>query len=333
MKRSSLLLPGRVALIAVLALSSVLAYAADKKGSKDHPLVSRFAGSSIYDYNSKKFDETEIATGLPYTGDQPGKLWEKSVHVEGRITRILYMTPVDTTTLEVARSYRDALTGAGFSMLFECAKEQCGTDGTFSPFARAYRAGHPFTDANTYAGTSEQRYLAAVLKRPAGDVYVDLFVLHNTSSGDTATADHTMVAVEVVESKPMATGEVTVDADAIARALAGAGRITMDNIYFDTGKSSLQAASGGALDEIAKALKAHPELKIEIDGHTDNVGDSRSNQLLSQQRAESVRAALVTRGVDISHLGAKGFGDSKPVASNADEAGRAHNRRVELVRQ
>lgn len=332
MKRS-LLLPGRIALIAVLALSSALAYAADKKGSKDPPLVSRFAGSSIYDYNSNKFDETEIATGLPYTGDQPDKLWEKSLHVEGRITRILYMTPVDTSTLEVARSYRDALTGAGFSVLFECAKDQCGTDGTFSPFARAYRKGHPFTDANTYAGTSEQRYLAAVLKRPAGDVYVDLFVLHNTSGGDSATVDRTMVAVEVVESKTMATGEVTVDADVIARALTGAGRITMNNIYFDTGKSSLKTASGGELDEIAKALKSHPELKIEVDGHTDNVGNSSSNHHLSQQRAESVRAALVALGVPIRRIGAKGFGDSKPVASNADEAGRAQNRRVELVRQ
>lgn len=333
MKRVPSLLFHHVALIAVLTLSCVLAYAGDMKGSQDHPLVSRFAGSSIIDYKVMKFDETDIAIGLAYSGDDPNKLWDKSLHVEGKVTRILYLMPVGTTTLEVARSYRDALTGAGFTLLFQCDKEQCGTDGTFSTFGRTYRKTHPFENVSAFDGVSDQRYLAAVLKRPAGDVYVDLFASHNTISGTPDVMDRTVLALEVVESKPMVTGQVTVDADAIARALAGAGHITMDNLYFDTGKATLQPASNGALDEIAKALKTHPELKVEIDGHTDNVGNSKDNLLLSQQRADAVLAALTGRGVDAANLSAKGLGDSKPVESNATEAGRAHNRRVELVRQ
>lgn len=322
-----------VSAIAVLALSSVFAYAADMKGSQDHPLVSRFAGSSIIDYKVMKFDETDIAVGLAYTGDEPNRLWDKSLHVEGKITRIAYLMPVDTATLEVAHNYQDALTGAGFTVLFQCGKEQCGTDGTFSVFGRNYRKSHPFENVSPFDGVSDQRYLAAVLKRPAGDVYVDLFASHNTISGTADLLDRTVLALEVVESKPMVSGQVTVDPDAIAHALAGAGRITMDNLYFDTGKATLQPTSNAALEEIAKALKAHPELKVEIDGHTDNVGNSKDNLPLSQQRADAVLAALTGRGLDASNLSAQGFGDSKPLESNATEAGRTHNRRVELVRQ
>lgn len=331
MKRVPSLLFHRVALIALLALLPVLGYAADMKGSQDHPLVSRFAGSSIIDYKVMKFDEADIAIGLAYTGDDPNKLWDKSLHVEGKITRILYLMPVDTTTLEVARNYRDALAGAGFTVLFQCDKEQCGTDGTFSPFGRNYRKSHPFEHVSAFDGVSDQRYLAAVLKRPTGDIYVDLFASHNTISGTADVMDRTVLALEVVESKPMDKGQVTVDADAIARALTGAGHITMDNLYFDTGNATLQATSNASLDEIAKALNAHPELKVEIDGHTDNVGNSKDNQRLSQQRADAVLAALTRRGVDSSNLSAKGFGDSKPRESNATEAGRTRNRRVELV--
>ena len=81
-------------------------------------------------------------------------------------------------------------------------------------------------------------------------------------------------------------------------------------------------------------LAEHPELKLTIEGHTDNVGDASANQALSQARAEAVRQALVAGyGAEAGRLEAKGFGASKPAAPNATPEGRAANRRVELVRR
>jgi outer membrane protein OmpA-like peptidoglycan-associated protein len=80
-------------------------------------------------------------------------------------------------------------------------------------------------------------------------------------------------------------------------------------------------------------LKQVSAAKVEIGGHTDNVGAADTNLALSQKRAESVRAALVERGIPTSRLAAKGYGDTAPVADNRSEEGRAKNRRVELVKQ
>jgi outer membrane protein OmpA-like peptidoglycan-associated protein len=81
-------------------------------------------------------------------------------------------------------------------------------------------------------------------------------------------------------------------------------------------------------------LKAHPEMKLAIEGYTDNVGGAAKNQALSEKRAEAVKTYLVSNsGVPAERLTAKGFGSSKPAASNDTEAGRQKNRRVELVKQ
>jgi len=105
-----------------------------------------------------------------------------------------------------------------------------------------------------------------------------------------------------------------------------------ESIYFDFGKSSIQERSFSLLDEIAAVIQAHSELKkIRVEGHTDNVGDDISNLKLSQARADSVKAALVQRGLDIARFDAVGFGEMRPIVSNDTEDGRAQNRRVEFI--
>ena len=95
-----------------------------------------------------------------------------------------------------------------------------------------------------------------------------------------------------------------------------------------------QPESTPTLKEIAAALKGHPELKVEIQGHTDNVGAAAANQALSDARAAAVKTALVSQfGVDAAQLTTKGFGDTKPVADNKTAEGRQNNRRVDLVKQ
>ena len=124
------------------------------------------------------------------------------------------------------------------------------------------------------------------------------------------------------------------ETDVMYDALAAKGRWVTQGILFATGKSEIQPESRPVLKEIAKTLKDHADLKILIEGHTDNVGSSASNLTLSDARAAAVKAALVSDfAVDGARITTKGLGDTKPAAPNATAVGRAQNRRVEVVKQ
>jgi SH3 domain-containing YSC84-like protein 1 len=109
-------------------------------------------------------------------------------------------------------------------------------------------------------------------------------------------------------------------------------RVTLSDVHFKTGSADLTPDSVGALNELVATLKTHPDWKVRVEGFTDNVGSSDSNLKLSSDRADSVASWLADHGIDRSRLTSKGFGEARPVASNSTEAGRAKNRRVELVR-
>jgi OmpA-OmpF porin, OOP family len=104
-------------------------------------------------------------------------------------------------------------------------------------------------------------------------------------------------------------------------------------INFDTGKSDIKPESQPIVDQIATLLKDNPDLKLSIEGHTDNVGTPQANKTLSEKRARAVVAAVVAAGVDAARLSAVGWGQEKPVADNRSEDGRAKNRRVEIVKK
>jgi len=104
-------------------------------------------------------------------------------------------------------------------------------------------------------------------------------------------------------------------------------------IYFETGSAKLKTTSYPALDRVIKVMKSNTTATLSIEGHTDNTGDAVKNQKLSEDRAKSVKAYLVKKGIEETRLEAKGFGDTKPVASNATAAGKAKNRRVVLQLQ
>src|SRR5205823_12098290 len=105
-----------------------------------------------------------------------------------------------------------------------------------------------------------------------------------------------------------------------------------NQIHFATGKFDVPAEAETVLGNVAKALTDNPSWKIRIEGYTDNVGGKDMNQTLSQQRADSVMNWLSAHGVDQGRMTAKGYGDSRPVADNSTDDGRARNRRVEIVR-
>jgi len=107
--------------------------------------------------------------------------------------------------------------------------------------------------------------------------------------------------------------------------------VSMSDVLFDTGKYSLKPGAREKLAKVAGILLAYPGLNIEVGGYTDNVGGDTMNQTLSENRAGSVRDYLVQQGVESASVSARGFGNTLPVASNDNSAGRQQNRRVELL--
>jgi outer membrane protein OmpA-like peptidoglycan-associated protein len=107
--------------------------------------------------------------------------------------------------------------------------------------------------------------------------------------------------------------------------------VSMSDVLFDTGKYSLKPGAREKLAKVAGILLAYPGLSIEVGGYTDNIGGDEMNQKLSENRAGSVRDYLVQQGVTTDSVSAKGFGNTLPVASNDNSAGRQQNRRVELL--
>ena len=107
--------------------------------------------------------------------------------------------------------------------------------------------------------------------------------------------------------------------------------IIMENLYFDTDKSTIRSASDRSLNELATLLETHPTMKITLVGHTDNVGKADYNMQLSKARVESVKSELMKRGIDGSRIGTVGKGMTQPIADNRTREGRAENRRVEII--
>ncbi|MCU1348569.1 MAG: OmpA/MotB domain protein [Acidobacteria bacterium] len=107
--------------------------------------------------------------------------------------------------------------------------------------------------------------------------------------------------------------------------------VTLSSALFDTGKTAIKPGAKATLTRIAKQLQTNPDLKIAVEGHTDNIGGPAKNQTLSEKRAEAVRTYLVAQGVPADRVTATGRGEDEPVASNKTAAGRQQNRRVELI--
>jgi OOP family OmpA-OmpF porin len=301
-----------------MAVGAFSAQGADVAQSKDHPMVSRYAGSEILEYKAKEFD----GYVLPLGRYENRNLKEK-VALEGRLTRIHYIAPAGRSALEVFRNYEQALKAAGFGALFQCHDKDCGREFSFSLSPPSIM----------HHNQNDQKYLSTKLARPDGDIYVSVYTVAAYNTGG-KSKDRVYTQLDVVETRPMQTAMVKVDADAMAREIAASGRVALYGIYFDTGKAEVKSESKPALDEIGKLLKRDASLKLLVVGHTDNAGSFDHNLDLSRRRAQSVAQALASQhGVDAARLKPWGVGYAAPIASNRAEDGRAKNRRVELVSQ
>jgi outer membrane protein OmpA-like peptidoglycan-associated protein len=119
-----------------------------------------------------------------------------------------------------------------------------------------------------------------------------------------------------------------------SQTITSTGKFVTHGILFDTDSDRIKPESAAVIQSIARGLEANPDLKVEIDGHSDSTGIAQHNMDLSKRRAEAVKTVLVSQfGIDASRLTTAGFGSSKPVAPNTTPDGKAQNRRVEFVRK
>jgi outer membrane protein OmpA-like peptidoglycan-associated protein len=145
------------------------------------------------------------------------------------------------------------------------------------------------------------------------------------ASSDVATS-YKLIIMEIEEMQQ------DIQASAMLEALNNEGFIALE-ILFETGKFVIKKESLPIIDQIYEMLKVNVNIKISIEGHTDNIGDAISNKKLSNDRAKSVMDALIAKGIEKTRLSAIGWGQEKPISDNRTEEGKAKNRRVEIVKK
>jgi len=277
----------------------------------DHPLVTPYAGSSIYSKGVKQYDEYRVFKGW----NKKEKKYNTQTF-EGKITKILYKNPPERSVLELYRNYKSALEKQGVSILYECnqANKEC-VDGYVGAHLRQKFGVHAI-------GNKSGRYMFAKLDQEKQIAYLVLAV------GEQSTDVH------VVEMKKMETGKVALNLNALTEDLGKQGFVVIEGIYFDTDKTNIKPESKLAIDEVAKLLRERPNLKLYVVGHTDMQGSLYHNMKLSEGRAKAVVTRLVNEyGISAERLEGRGIGPLAPVASNSKESGRAKNRRVVLVQR
>ncbi|QNK66683.1 OmpA family protein [Variovorax sp. PAMC26660] len=333
----------QLASFAVMAWLSLAAFActsafAAAPPEKDHPLVGRYEGAVLDGTKVMAYDEVGLIKE-PFQNWGGGK--PDLLKLEGKISLYHYKLPGDRSLLEVQRNYESSLKAKGFEILFTCGtanascyKKRPNSVDTTSPydFALAFddpewpRLGSRGDYIRNYFSVSG-RYLLAKKSGPTGTVYASIALAeHNAEVGNHAF-------VRVVESKAMEGDKIVfVDASAMQKSLADTGRINLYGIQFDLDKDVIRPESQPTLDEMTKLMRGNPPLKLSVVGHTDAQGEAKHNDDLSKRRALAVIAVLVKAGVDPRRFTTRGAGAAEPVAPNDNEAGRAKNRRVELVR-
>jgi outer membrane protein OmpA-like peptidoglycan-associated protein len=282
----------------------------DVAGSKDYPGIGRFGGSVITGYAAKDFDAARIQAA-PFKDGQPAD----AKRLEGKVTRIAWRTSPGPSILEVSRNFETQLAKAGFETRVACDTDECG--------------GIPFTEAidalpvpQMWLDGFNYRYYAGRKQEAGREIWASVAVSKNN---DNIYAQLVVVETGAIENK-------MVDAAAMAKGLGDSGHIALYGVYFDTDKAVIKPESRPTLEQIAKLLAGQPQLNVFIVGHTDSQGAYDYNMDLSRRRAEAIVAELAkSYRIAPARLRSAGVGMLAPVGSNATDAGRALNRRVELV--
>ena len=313
----------------VLAAASVLFFLAiDPPDLAGQAILSGFEGSTLLGRYEADFDRLAYARSLDR--DAPVEA------VEGALLSRLFEKPEGRSNLEVFRSYERELKAGGFDIHYGSALS--------SPMS--------FKVKQMYDPPQTPSFKERVYAKPDGSGRVgalDLaFVVgvadHYLVASRTAGGEERWVAVLLSGSRPyymveeltleaMEEGTVTLDLATMRSEIESSGKIAIYGIHFATGSAEIEPRSADALAVIATYLQ-ETRGGFYIVGHTDDTGSLENNLRLSDARAAAVRQALVdTHGISASRLETRGVGPLAPVSSNTDDAGRALNRRVEIVQR
>lgn len=296
-------------LLFALAFSTKLLAQKDVEGSEDHPLLSRYSGSTITGYSTNRFVAYPI-----YDYDK-----SKWATLEGKFVSIIYRAPNGLALLEVHRNYEKALEDADFKKVYQC-RSGC----TLYSYVGKLNKANLKTPVGHYGNLYSDDGYYSWYEKDGMQI-----VLMTTNQ-----KEKIYTSVDFIGDAEMEMGMVKADANAIGDALRKEGKISIYGITFATGSATIQAESKATLAEIAQFLKSNPTIKIYVVGHTDDTGSLATNLSLSESRAKAVVQSLTTEyGISASRLSSSGVGPYAPVASNLSESGKAKNRRVELVRR
>ena len=290
-----------------------ISWGADIAGSADLPEIGRFEGSDITYYQAENYGSTVFATGTVKGADAEST----SKTVEGQIVRIMYKVPEGSSPLEVFRNFEGRIKEAGYELEFS---------GEQDAYTMNYK--HPsevLAPLQMASGGSTMHYAFGTARDGDTEKYIGLLVVSIRPKG---------VGVQIITAETKAMENRMVDAAAMQEAIAESGHIALYGIYFDTDSDVIKAESQPTVTEIARFLNENSSVNVIVVGHTDNQGSLPYNLDLSKRRAASVVRALTSEhGVAAGRLDSAGVGYLAPVASNDKEAGRALNRRVELVKE
>lgn len=318
------------ALIVVASLTSQVAVAEDIDGVQEHPLISRYPGQEIRWQHIENYLPYRVPVG-PVTGYRAIGDW---IDTEGRVTRTFYRYQgTDRTYSEIYKNYLDSLEAEEFEILAKgiSADRRGGDVGSNQWMEVMFRqnpANKPGEVGTMFSGTSSSGGAGSIVarkERAAGIVYALVNVEQHSSN-------YVGTLIDIIEVEAAETGLVAVDAEAIGADILEYGRVVLDGIYFDHDKATLKPESDEALKAIVEFLATQPDKVFYVVGHTDSVGTFAYNQKLSSDRAMAVVDTLQRDyGVGSERLQPHGVGPLVPSYSNASDAGRAKNRRVELV--
>lgn len=305
-----------LSLLMIGVTSITLAQRADRKGSQDYPLVSRFEGFAIDKYEEIQFDRYALPLGPAIDRQTFGETLE----LEGAITKIHYAFPQPPipSLYQLYKSYESVFQSDDVEVLFACFEDECGKGD--EDLVRS--AADQKELLNGFMAFGDHAYQAVKMNAGGQDIYVALYLKQER--------DNVAYELHFIEVESMSTDNITL-AD-IQEGMTTTGKQAFYGLYFDTGKSTLKESSKTELQLLADYLRDNTDTEYFIVGHTDNDGSYQSNLTLSFARAQSVVKALQEQfGLDAGKLTPIGIGPVSPVAANLTQDGKAQNRRVELV--
>jgi OOP family OmpA-OmpF porin len=276
--------------------------------------IKPFPGSRQTARSSRNYDDYWMALGKLHGESQADKV----ELLGGRWTHAGYLTSAGPSVAEVFRHYEAQVTKAGLEVVYSCKGTECGEGGRK-------------TNGDWWWLSDNRAYLAARLARPNGDLWVAVHVYAKTPK---SAVEH---EIDVIEVRPPAVPPPVrneAEVATLAKDLKSDGRVVLRQIGFMNGRANVLPESEPVVKAIADLLARDPSLKFYLVAHSDDTGSWSANVDLTKKRANAVVSILTRKfGVRPGRVQPAGVGPLSPIASNANDEGRALNCRIELVPQ